>query len=511
MAKYKDYSYDQGVFLPVYFDRQILPGTFEYTLNHLIDNEIDLSVFDKRYKNDETGAPAYDPRILLKIILFAYSRGITSSRKIAQCCEENIIFMALSAHTRPHFTTIADFVSSQDEEAVALFQEIILICDEMNLIGREMFAVDGCKLPSNASKEWSGTKADFKKKALKLEKAIEHIIKKHREIDNIEEKNNIIETDTQYIKTLQKQVKKIRDWTAKNDDRIGSRGKPVKSNITDNESAKMKTSKGMVQGYNGVAMVDDKHQVIVGAEAFGKGPEQDLLKPMIDTTKENLEDDVFEKTRLTADSGFHTKDNMEMLAEEGIDAYVADGLFRKRDPRFDNSGRYKEEHHKEIARKRKKPTLFSKEDFYFDPEFKFCTCPAGKRLYRSGNGIDKKGRRVTQFKGPKSACGPCKLRSKCLRKPDQTLKRSVAYFHSRKLPPDTAMEKMKQKIDSPSGRQIYSKRLGAVEPVFGNIRHTLRLDRFSLRGKLKVNSQWLMFCTLHNLKKIHRFGTIPAT
>ena len=64
-------------------------------------------------------------------------------------------------------------------------------------------------------------------------------------------------------------------------------GKPVKSNITDNESAKMKTSKGMVQGYNGVAMVDDKHQVIVGAEAFGKGPEQDLLKPMIDTTKQN--------------------------------------------------------------------------------------------------------------------------------------------------------------------------------------------------------------------------------
>ena len=153
MAKYKDYSYDQGVFLPVFFDKQILPGTFEYSINHLIDNEIDLSVFDKRYNNDKTGAPAYDPRILLKIVLFAYSRGITSSRKIAQCCEENIIFMALSAHTRPHFTTIADFISKQDEQTTALFQEVILICDEMGLIGRETFAVDGCKLPSNASKE----------------------------------------------------------------------------------------------------------------------------------------------------------------------------------------------------------------------------------------------------------------------------------------------------------------------------------------------------------------------
>ena len=171
MARYKHYEYDQGVFLPIFFDNQILPGTFEYSLNYLVDNEIDLSIFDKRYNNDKTGAPAYDPRIMLKIVLFAYSRGITSSRKIADCCRNNIIFIALSAHTRPHFTTIADFISSLDKEVTTLFQEIILICDEMGLIGREMFAVDGCKLPSNASKEWSGTKADFKKKAVKLEKS----------------------------------------------------------------------------------------------------------------------------------------------------------------------------------------------------------------------------------------------------------------------------------------------------------------------------------------------------
>ena len=75
MAKYKDYDYSQGKFIPLSFDKQILPGTFEHTLHYLIDNEIDLSVFDLRYKNDETGAPAYDPRILLKIVLYAYSKG----------------------------------------------------------------------------------------------------------------------------------------------------------------------------------------------------------------------------------------------------------------------------------------------------------------------------------------------------------------------------------------------------------------------------------------------------
>lgn len=107
MAKYKKYSYDQVRFIPIHFDRQILPGTFEYTLSYLIDNEINLSLFDIRYSNDETCAQAYDPAILLKIVLYAYSRGIVSSRKIARCCQENIIFMALSADTRPLFTTIA--------------------------------------------------------------------------------------------------------------------------------------------------------------------------------------------------------------------------------------------------------------------------------------------------------------------------------------------------------------------------------------------------------------------
>ncbi len=167
MTRYKQYDYSQGEFIPVHFDKQILPGTFEYTLNYLIDNEIDLSVFDLRYQNDETGASTYYPAILIKIILYAYSCGITESRKIAQCCKENIIFMALSADTRPHFTTIADFISSADQEPMELFLQVLLTCKAMGLIGKEMFAVDGCKMPSNASKERNGTKEELQKKKVK--------------------------------------------------------------------------------------------------------------------------------------------------------------------------------------------------------------------------------------------------------------------------------------------------------------------------------------------------------
>lgn len=206
MARYKEYDYTQGKFIPIHFDKQILPGTFEYTLHFLIDNEIDLSVFELRYRNDETGAPAYDPAILLKIILYAYSRGITRSRAIAQCCKENVIFMALSADTQPHFTTIADFISTASEEIIRLFLEVLMVCDEMKLIGKEMFAVDGCKMPSNASKEWSGTKAELQRKKEKMEKAVRQIIKRHREMDESEANREIVEQEEQYVETIKKKV-----------------------------------------------------------------------------------------------------------------------------------------------------------------------------------------------------------------------------------------------------------------------------------------------------------------
>ena len=419
--------------------------------------------------------------------------------------------MALSADTRPHFTTIADFISSMDKEVIHIFRDVLLVCDDLNLIGKEMFAIDGCKLPSNASKKWSGTKKDFEKKAAKLERAIGQILDKHREHDRQQSDHAVVEWEEKHVATLQKQAKKIREWLSNNDDKPGKSGKPIKSNITDNESAKMKTSRGVIQGYDGVAAVDDKHQVIVHAEAFGEAQEHALLKPMVEGTRKNFksigEGDIFEDTKLTADSGFHTENNMKMLVEEEIDGYVADNLFRKRDPRFADYDRYKERTKKERAKREGRKNLFSTKDFTFPEDLSHCICPAGKRLYRSGGNVVVRNFRAVKFKGPKSACIPCNLRSQCLRHPDRTEIRQVAYFVGRsEKGKNTFTEKMKHKIDSAMGRFIYGKRMGAVEPVFANICSTLGLDRFTLRGKLKVNAQWNLFCIVHNIKKIQSFG-----
>jgi hypothetical protein len=129
----------------------------------------------------------------------------------------------------------------------------------------------------------------------------------------------------------------------------------------------MKSAHGVIQGYDGVATVDAKHQVIVHAEAFGEAQEHDLLAPMVEGTRANFqvigkEQDVFEKTKLTADAGFHTEANMRMLFEANINGYGADILFRKRDPRFADAGRYKPPKQSQANASR----LFTPADFIYE-------------------------------------------------------------------------------------------------------------------------------------------------
>jgi len=514
MARYKHYDYGQTKLLAISYERQILPGTFEHTLSFLIDNKIDLSVFNHRYQNDETGAPAYDPALLLKIVLFAYSKGITSSRVIASLCKEHVVFMALSADTTPHFTTIADFVSSLSAEITRIFRDVLLVCDEAGLIGKEMFAVDGVKLPSNAAKEWSGTKADLKKKSVKMQRGIEHLLKQHRESDLSTDDAVMNTAREKQINTLNKAIDKVERFLAQHDDKLGKSGKPKQSNITDNDSAKMPTSKGVVQGYNGVAMVDAKAQVIVHAEAHGEGQESGLLKPMMEGTRATfqslkLSKDICKETKLTADAGYASEQNMKYLFENGVDAYVADNLYRKRDPRFKDAERH-------VPRKPDAPfakpkiatTHFANTDFQLADDHSHCICPAGKKLLCCAKLDTPDGFDCVRFRATAQTCRDCPLRAKCIRHPERTALRQVAFFFGRaKSMPERALEKMKRKIDSDHGRYQYSRRLGTVEPVFGNIRHTHRLNRFSLRGKTKVNAQWLLFCLVHNIGKVQRYGS----
>jgi transposase len=284
MARYKPVD-TQPKLIPIDLAAQLLPGTIEHALHHLLESAIDLTPFDARYRNDDTGAPAYAPAMLLRVVLFAYSRGIVSSRAIARACEEHVTFIALSGDRRPHFTTIAHFISTLEDQIAPLVGAVLAICDRQGLIGREMFAIDGVKLPSNASKHRSGTRADFERHAAKMERAAEAMLARHRAEDARDVEPSLAAKDDARRERLVADATELRTWLAAHpDDRRSPKGAVRKSNRTDNDSAKMATGKGVIQGYTGVATVDAAHQIIVDAQAHGTGSEQELLLAVVDTT-----------------------------------------------------------------------------------------------------------------------------------------------------------------------------------------------------------------------------------
>lgn len=197
MPQYKYYNYSQTVMIAVDLEKQLTAGSIEYVIHKLVEERVNIKRFEDKLKNEQTGRPAYNPKILLKIILLAYSRGIISSRKIEQACRENVTFMAISGSQYPDHSTIANFVSTMRDEALPLFRDILLVCDELKLLGGTSFALDGLKLPSNASKHWSGTHSELRQKKEKLEKRIAGMIQRHKKLDK---KGNKTEDRAQKIK-----------------------------------------------------------------------------------------------------------------------------------------------------------------------------------------------------------------------------------------------------------------------------------------------------------------------
>ena len=501
MARYKTIDRSPRL-LPVVLSEQIQPGTFEFALDHLIDHELDLSALDARFRNDATGASAYDPRVMLKIVLLGYSRGLISSRRIEAACQHNVQFIAISGDAQPSHTHIAKFVRELGDDIHALFTQVLMTCDRLGLIGRQMFAIDGVKLPANASKERSGTHAELLHRAGRLDKAARQIIEAHQRQDASGEAQP---TGRQArIEALRKEAQATRDFVARNNQRLNRKGQELKTNVTDPDSAKMATSKGVIQGYAAQAAVDSKHQIIVAAEVSGAGSEQSMLLPMVEASQAVRGKD----TLITADAGYHSNENLNELARRNIAALIADNQMRRRDARFAEQGKYKAKpdplYDKRLTGQAQPVRLYRPQDFIVDPQHNSCICPAGQRLYSNGSRCTANGRVHHKYTGSKRACEPCEHRDRCLRHPERTAVRQVAIFAAGQASLHTATERMKQLIDSAEGRRRYSQRIATVEPVFGNLRHNKRLNRFTLRGQRKVGTQWRLYCLVHNIEKLAR-------
>lgn len=433
-------------------------------------------------------------------MLLAYSRGVISSRKMEAACVDNVMFMAVSGESRPDHSTLAAFVSKLGDEVAKLFAQVLVLCDRQGLIGREMFAIDGVKLPSNASKARSGTRADFQRQLQRMERQAQYMIDAQRQADARPEADDDA-LQARKLARLQRDADELRQWLRDHpQDRLGAQGKPVMSNRTDNESAKMATDKGVIQGYTGVAAVDARHQIVVHAQAFGTGSENALLVPVVDATAALRTPD----TIITADAGYHSKAGLEHLHANHVQAFIADNQYRQRDPAHADQAVHRDKDNPLHDKRPKavKVKRFEAADFHWDESTHTCICPAGKQLYSNGKDCTIKGYAAVKFHGAKRDCGPCHLRAQCLRNPDQTTARQVAFLRGKR--PTTApdvLALMRQRIDSTQGKQMITRRFATVEPVFGNLRHNKRLNRFTLRSQAKVDGQFKLYAIMHNIEK----------
>ena len=182
---------------------------------------------------------------------------------------------------------------------------------------------------------------------------------------------------------------------------------------------------------------------------------------------------------------------------------------RQRDERFKDQDRHKAKPDPlyDKAHPKKAAQCYSPQDFTLDPDTGICTCPAGKPLYRNGTNCIHNGYVSTKYSGTRRDCLPCAQRAKCLRTPDKTPVRQVAFFRGKaEGEPESHTDRMKRAIDSEEGKARYGRRFATVEPVFGNLRHNKRLDRFTLRGRNKVDTQWKLYCLVHNIEKLAHQG-----
>jgi uncharacterized protein YukE len=397
----------------------------------------------------------------------------------------NMVAKALSRDIEPHWTTIADFISSNGEKFKEVFVKVLAYCAELGLVGGETFATDGLRLPSKASLDMTGTAGELEKRLKLYRRMAEKHIEKHKR------KDTAGETETHYQeqqKRLNNKIEKISNFLETMEKKEGKRGREIKSNVTDNQSALIHTSKGYIQGYIGLAVSDKKEQIIVSAQAVGSANESEHFPHMLDMALDNMKEadvKVPEGTKpvMLADNNYFGEENLKACHEHGLEAIIPDSNYKSR-----------------LGRTEKK--RYETADFKYHEEGNYYECPAGKKLEYKGIG-GPEGRHGKTYRASIRDCRLCPCNEKCMghkKKPPKNPRgRSLLITESNEQ--GSFCRLMREKLNEQEYQDQYAYRIQIIEPVFANIAYCKGLNRFTVRGAMKVNGQWLLYCIVHNLGK----------
>jgi transposase len=453
---FRPYDPDQALLMAPVLQEWVPEGDLAHFVSDLVEDSLDLSAIYASYE-EERGYPPYDPRLMLKLLIYGYATGTVSSRKLEQATHRDVAVRMLVADQHPDYRSIARFRARHLDALAELFVQALRLCKKAGLVKMGSLAIDGTKLRANASRHKAMSYERMGKAECQLEAEIaaieaqaaallsdaeaidreederygpdrrgdelpDELARRESRLARIREAKAALEAEEQEReRARQDQMREEGRKPRKPDpDDDPPTPKPTaQRNFTDPESKIMKTADGAFhQCFNGQAVVDSHAQVILAADATDEAPDARQLAPALEQLDENLETVEAElpaDAKLLGDAGYFSEDNIEIATGHGLDPHLATGRFKRSEPQ-----------------------------------------PPARR-----------------GPIPKSA---------------------------------TPKQRMARKLQTKRGRTAYAKRKTIVEPVFGQMETVQSARRLLLRGRAAARAQWRFHCAVHNLLKLHRAG-----
>jgi len=341
---FRDWEPDQVWLLPPSLQDLVPAGHVAHFVRDTVRSGLDLGAILESY-GEERGYPPYHPGMMVALLLYAYSQGVYSSRRIARGCEERLDFAAVTAMQRPDFRTISDFRKRHSAGLRGLFVQVLRLCREAGLVKLGHVALDGTKIKANASKHKAMSYARMVEAEAKLAAEVASWLKAAGQVDRAEDRRHGAERRgdemPDWVASKERRLEKIREAKAaleveaqaaaadKPPDQVRGRGKgpptpPGKAqrNFTDPQSRIMKTKDGFIQGFNAQAAVDATAQVIVAEMVSDQASDCPHLEALVEPITTNL---AAAPEQVSADAGYCSEDNLAALETRKIDAHIATG------------------------------------------------------------------------------------------------------------------------------------------------------------------------------------------
>jgi len=471
----RPYDQNQQFLLPPNLNEWVKKDNPARVFSELVDR-LEISEFQEIKLE---GRPRFATRMMLKILIWGYANGIRSSRKLEERLYADVIFMWLSGLEKPDFRTICLFRKTNLERLNYLFSQVILLAQALKLVRLGLIALDGTKVRANVAIDSFKKVQDWTEELRQTQAQVKQILAEAEIADLAEDKKygaefrgdelpkGLEQAETR-IKQIEALMKEIKCQGQDDNHRVSN---------TDTEAGFMHYHNGSIPAYN-CAVAATKDQIIVHSDVTVEPVDTNQLVPALDGIKQTCGK---KPGKVLADAGFNHGHNFRELEDRKIDGYIP------------------ESSEENIGKDRGRNTgLYTKETFQYDEARDCYICPAGEVLEvvnRSHRRTKYSERRTNTYSPEEGKCPRCAQKVKCTVSARRRINRGEF---------EAAQVRMKQKLKTEAGREIYKKRKTIVEPVIGQIKVVGGFIRFLLRGLVGAKTEWKWATIAHNLLKMTR-------